>query len=105
LYLKSTGLIGLPLQDYDAKAIVAASRQAPFGKGEQTIVDATIRKRWEVSPQDFELKNPKWQPFLKSVVAKFTTDLRVDIAGKGVTAELYNLLLYEDGAMLKAHQE
>lgn len=36
--------IGLPLSDDDAKFMVAVSHQAPFGKGEQMIVDETVRK-------------------------------------------------------------
>lgn len=39
------------------------------------------------------------------ILAKVNAGLGVDPAGKGVTAELYKLLLYEEGAMFKAHQE
>jgi hypothetical protein len=105
LHLKDAGLIGLPLSDRDAKIIVAASHAAPFGKGEQTIVDSNVRKTWELSPSDFEIRNPAWQPFLKSIVAKVSTGLGVDSTGNGVSAELYKLLLYDEGAMFKPHQE
>jgi hypothetical protein len=44
LYLKNGSLIGLPLSDRDAEAIVAASHQAPFRNGEETIVDTSVRK-------------------------------------------------------------
>ncbi|TVY39810.1 hypothetical protein LSUB1_G005264 [Lachnellula subtilissima] len=70
IYLKEGGLVGLPLSDRDAEAIIAASHQAPFGKGEETLVDTSVRKTWEVFPGHFELKNPAWQPFVKTVVAK-----------------------------------
>jgi hypothetical protein len=105
LYLKSSGMISLPLSDHDAQAIISASHEAPFGKGEETIVDTSVRKTWEVSPGEFELKNPAWQPFVESIVAKVSAGLGVDAAGKGVTAKLYKLLLYEEGAMFKPHQE
>jgi hypothetical protein len=105
LYLSNGGTIGLPLSDRDADAIIAASHEAPFGKGEQTIVDATVRKTWELSPGEFELRNPAWKPFLETIVAKVSEGLGVDAAGKGVTAQLYKLLLYDEGAMFKAHQE
>ncbi|KAF4631480.1 hypothetical protein G7Y89_g6651 [Cudoniella acicularis] len=42
LYLKNGGTIGLPLSDRDAQAIVAASHAAPFGKGEETLVDTSL---------------------------------------------------------------
>lgn len=105
IYLNEGGLVGLPLSDRDAEAIIAASHQAPFGKGEETLVDTTVRKTWEVSPGHFELKNPAWQPFVKTIVAKVSAGLGVDATGNGVSAELYKMLLYDEGALFKPHQE
>lgn len=50
--------IGLPLSNRDAQVIVAASHAAPFGKGEETIVDSSVRKTWELSANEFEIRNP-----------------------------------------------
>lgn len=105
LYLKSSGVVGLPLSDNDAQAIISASHEAPFGKGEETIVDTSVRKTWEISLGEFELRNPAWQPFIESIVAKVSAGLGVDAAGKGVAGKLYKLLLYEEGAMFKPHKE
>jgi len=44
LYLNHGGTIGLPLSGRDAQAIIAASHQAPFERGEQTTVDKSVRK-------------------------------------------------------------
>ena len=68
-------------------------------------MDTNVRKTWEVSPNDFELKNATWQPFVESIVAKVSVGLGVDANGKGVSAELYKMLLYYEGAMFKPHQE
>ncbi|KUJ09541.1 uncharacterized protein LY89DRAFT_787848 [Mollisia scopiformis] len=105
LCLKDGGLIGLPLNDHDAELITRASHAAPFGKGEETIVDTTIRKTWELSPKDFEIRNPAWTTVVEQIVAKVSTGLGVDAAGNGVSAELYKLLLYDEGAMFKPHQD
>jgi hypothetical protein len=105
IYLKNGGLIGLPLSNRDAQVIVAASHAAPFGKGEETLVDENVRKTWELSASDFELRNLAWQAFLESIVAKVSAGLGVDATGKGVSAELYKMLLYDKGAMFKPHQE
>lgn len=103
--LKDGGPIGLPLNDHDAELVTKASHAAPFGKGEETIVDTTIRKTWELSPQDFEIRNPAWVTFVETIVAKVSAGLGVDAAGKEVSALLYKMLLYEEGAMFKPHQE
>jgi hypothetical protein len=103
--LKNGELIGLPLSNRDAQIIVAASHAAPFGKGEETLVDSSVRKTWELSAGDFQIRNPAWKPFLESIVAKVSAGLGVDATGKGVSAELYKMLLYDEGAMFKPHQE
>ncbi|RDL31044.1 uncharacterized protein BP5553_09833 [Venustampulla echinocandica] len=105
LYLKNGGVVGLPLSDRDAEAIIAASHEAPFGKGEQTVVDKSVRKTWELSPPDFELRNPAWGRFIESIVAKVSAGLGVDEADKEVSAQLYKMLLYDEGAMFKPHQD
>lgn len=105
LHLNQGGNIGLPLSDRDAQAIIAASHQAPFGKGEETIVDQSVRKTWELSPDNFKLTNPAWKPFVDGIVSKVSTGLGVDAAGRGVSAQLYKLLLYDEGALFKPHQE
>ncbi len=103
-FLKNGGTIGLPLSSRDADAIISASHAAPFGKGEQTIVDEKVRKTWELSAGDFEIRNPVWDGFLKGIVEKVGEGLGVG-KGDAVRAELYKLLLYDEGAMFKAHQE
>lgn len=105
LYLKSGGIVGLPLSDRDAEAVIAASHEAPFGKGEETIIDKSVRKAWELSSTNFELRNPAWPGFVQSIVAKVSAGLGVSAAGNGVSAHLYKMLLYDEGAMFKPHQE
>ncbi|TAQ83888.1 hypothetical protein B7494_g7785 [Chlorociboria aeruginascens] len=105
VYLKDSGIIGLPLSDRDAQAIIAASHQAPFGKGMETIVDTSVRNTWEISPGDFELKNPLWSKVITEITTKVSAGLGVDSAELRVSAQLYKLLLYEEGAMFKPHQD
>jgi hypothetical protein len=105
LYLKKGGPISLPLSDRDAEVIIAASHAAPFGKGEGTLVDTSVRKTWEIFPTDFEIRNQSWGQFLSSIVAMVSTGLGIHAAGKGISAKLYKMLLYDRGAMFKPHQE
>ena len=44
LHVKGVGHIGLPLTEHQAKALIALSEPAPFGRGEETIVDTDVRK-------------------------------------------------------------
>ena len=105
IHLKDGDIIGLPLSNRDAQAIVAASHEAPFGKGEQTIIDKSVRKTWELSPTDFELQNPAWNSYIETIVARVSSGLGISNCGKGISAQLYKMLLYDEGALFKPHQE
>lgn len=48
LKLSDLGIVGLPLSTRDAEAIKSRSIQAPFGMGERTVVDKTVRDTWEM---------------------------------------------------------
>jgi hypothetical protein len=93
------------LTERDAQLIVVASHAAQFGKGEQIIVGEKVRKMWEFSPRDFDITNPAWKAFSDSIVAKPSAGLGADATRDDVSAELYKMLLYDKGPMLKQHQE
>lgn len=55
--------IGIPLGLQDAQKLIKVARQAPFGKGEQTILDTSFRNTWELYPSQFSLSD-EWQPYV-----------------------------------------
>ena len=60
LEVDGLGPVGLPLNPTQAKLLIKCCRQAPFGKGADTIVDTDVRRVWELDPQEFRLTNPEW---------------------------------------------
>jgi hypothetical protein len=104
LQVESIGNIGIPISDHDAKRIIAVSRQAPFGKGSDTIVDTSVRKTWEIDASQLKLTHPKWSQHFGKIINDTAKQLGVARASD-VNAELYKLLVYEPGAMFKAHTE
>lgn len=98
IYVGDHGPIGLPLSNHDAQVIIRASHQAPFGRGSETIVESSVRNTWELNSEQFELRNSEWKNFMGHILAKISKEL-------GVDAELYKMLLYDKGAMFKAHQD
>lgn len=103
--LGDSGIIGLPLSVRDAELLISKCRQSPFGKGEETIVDETVRKSWELNPSQFSLSNPEWTSCMASVVDDVHKDLQLTCHRGAVHAELYKLLIYEEGAFFKPHQD
>lgn len=92
--------LGLPLGETQANIIVDSSTQAPFGRGEQTIVDTNVRRTWQLSPTQFSINNLDWQKQLKVLLDKVKADLGCD-PKMNITCELYKLLLYEPGGFFK----
>ncbi|KAI4743900.1 hypothetical protein E4T50_05727 [Aureobasidium sp. EXF-12298] len=94
--------ISIPLGSRDALKLIEAAHQAPFGKGEETIVDTSVRNTWELSPDRFSL-GEHWQSYVDSITTLACSELGVK--GDGIHAELYKMLLYEGGAMFKQHAD
>ncbi|TIA58332.1 hypothetical protein D6C83_03620 [Aureobasidium pullulans] len=94
--------IEAPLGLQDAQKLINATRQAPFGKGERTIVDTTFRNTWELDPSQFSLSK-NWQSYVDSLMRSACDGLGVKT--NDVRAELYKMLLYEKGAMFKPHAD
>ncbi|KAL2072640.1 hypothetical protein VTL71DRAFT_11983 [Oculimacula yallundae] len=105
LHLNGHGIIGLPLLDHDAEAIIAASHRTPYGGEKKTIVVDRIRKAWELPPPVFHLRNPAWTAMIDKIVEQLSLEWGVDRTGKGARAELDKMLLYDDSAMFGPHQD
>ena len=106
VFVPGIGSIRLPLQEQTARSLIQTCHQAPFGKGEQTIIDISVRNTWELDASQFELRNPAWAKYIKQITRSALKELGFDEEDMfGVRAELYKLLLYEKGAMFKPHKE
>ena len=105
LFVKGVGKVGLPLSERDAADLSRASHEAPFGKGSETFVDPTVRKTWELNPNQFELRNRAWPSTLHEVVGKLAQELGVVDGASSIRAEVHKLLLYEPGAFFDKHRE
>ncbi len=53
------GVVGPPLTKTHARKLIKLCRQAPYGKGTETVVDTAVRRVWELDPAQFKLTNPK----------------------------------------------
>jgi hypothetical protein len=99
LHITPLGLIGLPLSLRDARLIIEASSQAPFGHGEETVVDKEVRDTWEIEPKNVRFENPKWDAYVKrDVVTTVWSELGVGPWNSPPRCELYKVLLYETGS-------
>ncbi|MBI1830050.1 MAG: 2OG-Fe(II) oxygenase [Planctomycetes bacterium] len=103
LKIRGVGAISLPLSPAQAKAIKACCRQAPYGKGTETIVDTTVRNVWHLAPTRFSLTNPAWKDFLAEVIGIVQEEM--GLQKEKLEARLYDLLLYEKGSFFLPHKD
>ncbi|KAK7993667.1 hypothetical protein PG989_007048 [Apiospora arundinis] len=95
--------IPLPLvSPRDAEVIRNACHQAPFGRGDETIIDESVRKTWEVGQEGFNCLNPEWNKFVGSLLGEASVGLGMP---HGVQARRYKLLLYDPGSFFKPHKD
>lgn len=96
---------GMPLQEHDIKDMIAESHRAPYGKGTETIVNEAVRKTWEIDGNRVKLRHPAWPEEFNKIVSTACGQLGVVGGVDAVEAQLYKLLIYEEGAMFKPHKE
>ena len=92
--------LGLPLCETQARKLIEISNRAPFGRGEQTIVDTSVRCTWQLNPSQFSINNPNWEKSLNTLSSKLRVELGCS-ERMTVTYELYKMLLYEPGGFFK----
>ncbi|RSL53078.1 hypothetical protein CEP54_010572 [Fusarium duplospermum] len=102
VFVHGVGEIATPLTEFQACQMIAKARQAPYGKGSETIVDTSVRNTWELDPGQFELRDPTWTAQLQILCRQVAKTLGINGT---IKAELYKMLIYEKGAMFKAHTD
>ncbi|TFY70328.1 hypothetical protein EVG20_g2677, partial [Dentipellis fragilis] len=100
---EDVGVVGLPLSTRDAAAIKGKAVQAPFGMGERTVVDTSVRDTWEIEGKLVAFLNPSWKQFVSRVLGEVCQTLGVNVHASMPRAELYKLLLYETGSHFLPH--
>ncbi|PPJ53879.1 hypothetical protein CBER1_04604 [Cercospora berteroae] len=97
--------ITLPVHELAAQRLIAASHQAPFGKGSETIVDQNVQRTWELNLDQFRVCNPAFNNTIPSPLLVNVADELGVPKGTTISAQLHKLLIYERGAMFRAHTD
>lgn len=96
------GRIALPLLPAQAKALVAIAEAAPYGRGEETIVDRDVRRTWQIDPVKVRISGRSWDKTLADLVADAASGLGVT---EPVSADFYKLLIYDTGSFFVGHRD
>ncbi len=103
LCIDGIGDIPLPFIKGQAEKIIAKCEQAPFGRGEETITDTSVRNVWQMSPKHVSFKNPEWNQEINKACRKIGEDL--GLSDCNIQCELYKVLIYGPGSFFKQHRD
>src|SRR3990167_8752818 len=102
LNVEGFGAVGLPVNEKSLDSLRPYFKQAPYGKGYETLVDTKVRNCWELPKDKFQFKNSSWNQSISSLASKEAFNLGVR---ETVHCIPYKLLLYEEGSFFLPHQD
>ena len=94
--------MALPLLPIQARELIRVADPAPYGRGEQTVVDPAVRRCYQIGPDRVRIRGRHWARTLEMILARVAEGLGV---GAPITAEFYKLLLYEEGSFFIGHRD
>lgn len=75
------------------------------GTSTETVVNLDIRKSFELLPQDFTIKNAaEWRSAILDPILEHVST-KLELQGWQVGAEIYKLLVYEEGSFFAKHRD
>ncbi|TXL71371.1 2OG-Fe(II) oxygenase [Vineibacter terrae] len=102
LDVDGVGTIAFPLLPIQAEQLIAVAERAPYGRGEETLVDTTVRRTWQIAPDRVRLGGKHWAGTLEAILARVADGLGT---GDGIAAEFYKLLVYDQGSFFVSHRD
>lgn len=73
--VEGVGAISLPLLEAQAGQLIAIAEQAPYGRGEETLVDTAVRRTWQIAAERIRLGGRHWDANLAEIVARAAAGL------------------------------
>ncbi|MDQ0393162.1 2OG-Fe(II) oxygenase [Labrys monachus] len=102
LEIEGVGPISLPFPRIQLEALIAAAEQAPYGRGNQTLVDTDIRRSWQIDAGKVHIHGKAWARSLQEIVDRVAAGLGVS---DPIKPELYKLLAYDEGGFFVSHRD
>ena len=96
------GRIAFPILHAQAEELVAIAEAAPYGRGEETVVDREVRRTWQVDSARVRIGGRHWEKTLGELVADVA--LGLGVSGP-LAADFYKLLVYDAGSFFVDHRD
>lgn len=97
------GVLSFPVPPVQVAALIGQAVRAPYGRGEKTIVDESVRKVWQLPAENVQLSGKSWPANFDAMLQQVIVGLGCE--GMPVIAELYKLLVYDPGGFFLTHRD
>lgn len=101
--VEGLGTLAFPLPESQAADLSSIAEAAPFGRGEDTLYDPTVRRTRQLSPDRFRVGGRTWDATMEELVNSVRDGL--GLMETPFRAELYKLLLYQPGDFFAPHRD
>jgi predicted 2-oxoglutarate/Fe(II)-dependent dioxygenase YbiX len=102
LEVDGVGPVALPLLPVQAEQLIAVATRAPYGRGEATLIDPAVRRTWQIGADRVRVGGKHWERTLQAILERATESLGATCE---VRAELYKLLIYDEGSFFVSHRD
>jgi len=103
LEVEGVGVLSFPVPPAQIAALIQHATRAPYGRGEETILDESVRKVWQLPPEKVRLGGKSWAANFDGILKQVVAGLGCE--GMAVSAEFYKLLVYDTGGFFCAHRD
>ena len=97
------GMLSFPVPQMQILELIKHAERAPYGLGEQTVLDPSVRRVWQLPPKKAQLGGKSWVASLRNIVDQAAVGLGCEAAA--VSAEFYKMLVYDPGAFFASHRD
>jgi hypothetical protein len=97
LEVRGLGRLTFPVSAKQAAQLCALGRPARYGKGEDTLLDPSVRDTWEIARSRVRVDKRRWDRALRPALDRLGRDLGL-AAGCRLEAQLHSLLVYAPGS-------
>jgi hypothetical protein len=95
--ITGVGVLSFPLLTVQIQEMIALAERAPYGRGDQTLLDTSVRKVWQIPPSLISISSKTWKITFDEILNHVKTSLGcVDFP---IEAELYKMLIYDEGTL------
>jgi len=102
MIVEGVGELSFPIKPDDAQKLIAIAEPAPYGRGEETILDTNVRRVWQLDPALISIENPVWFELVDTLVSRCVSAFEVE---HSVEYDAYKMLIYEEGCFFVPHRD